>query len=256
MYNVLSLNKSAVKAHLKKMDGIAHDLANVNTHGYKRKEVNFEEVRIRQINGEVLKSQNAQDLSLNMGTKAGITKNTFSQGAITPSNEKFNMAISGEGFFGVRDGNGNLMLTRNGSFHQNENGSVSDELGNTLDMDTFLPFDRWTGDIVISKTGEISTLENDERVMLGQVVLYKPDNPHDLISIGESGFVLKNGAGLTTSDGGEGFGDINQYFLEESNAEVSRSMVDMITTQRAYSMNAKALQTTDEIMTMINGIKR
>ena len=256
MYNVLSLNKSAIKAHQRKMDGIAHDLANVNTHGYKRKEVNFEEIRLREVNGDVLKSQNAQDLSLNMGVRSGITKNTFTQGTLTPSAEKFNMAISGSGFFGVRDGNGNLLLTRNGSFHQNENGSVSDELGNTLDMDIFLPFERWTGEISISKTGEISTLEGDERVMLGQVVLYKAENPHDLISIGESGYVLRNGANLLTSDGGEDFGDINQYFLEESNAEVSRSMVDMITTQRAYSMNAKALQTTDDIMTMINGIKR
>ncbi len=257
MYNVLSLNKNGLKAHQTKMDGIAHDVANVNTYGYKRKEVNFEELRLREVEGEVLKSARAQDLSLNMGTRSGVTKNTFNQGAIIASSEKFNMAITGEGFFGVRDGNGNLLLTRNGSFHQNADGSVSDEMGNSLDMTVYLPFERWLGDISISKTGEISTMENDQRIVLGRVLLYKPQNPHDLISIGGHNYVVRDGAGeLYTPYGNADFGDINQYFLEGSNAEISRSMVEMITTQRAYSMNGKALQTTDDILNMINAIKR
>lgn len=256
MYNVLSLNKTALNAHQRKMDGIAHDLSNINTYGYKRKEVNFEELRLREVAGDVLKSNRAEDLKLNMGVKSGVTKTTFNQGAITPSSEKFNMAITGEGFFGVRDGNGNLILTRNGGFHQNSDGSISDDAGNSLEMEIYQPFGRWTGEISISKTGEVSTLENGQDVYLGRVILYKPDNPHNLISLGEGNYALKNGANLEISFGGEGFGEINQYFLEGSNVEMVKSMVDMITTQRVYSMNSKALQSTDEIMTMINGIKR
>ena len=256
MYNVLSLNKTGIKAHQRKMDGIAHNLANVNTHGYKRKEVSFEELRLREVEGDVLKSDRAQDFALNMGVKAGYTKTTFNQGTITPSSGKFNMALSGEGFFGVRDGNENLLLTRNGSFHQDEDGSVSDDSGNPLDMEVYQPFENWNGDINISKNGDISKIENGQTITLGRVILYKPDNPHNLIPLDEGKYLLKEGAGLYTSFGNENFGDINQYFLEESNADITKSMVDMITTQRVYSMNAKALQTTDEIMTMINGIKR
>lgn len=257
MYNVLSLNKNAMKAHQTKMDGIAHDLANINTYGYKRKEVNFEELRLREVAGDVLKSNQAEDLKLNMGVKSGITKNTFNQGAITPSSEKFNMAITGEGFFGVRDGNGNLLLTRNGGFHQNADGSVSDDSGNSLEMEIYQPFERWTGEISISKTGDITTTIPSGEISLGKVILYTPEHPHDLVSLGENNYVIRDGARepYTSFDYG-GFGEINQYFLEGSNADMVKSMVDMITTQRVYSMNAKALQTTDDIMTMINAIKR
>lgn len=256
MYNVLTLNKTGIKAHQSKMAGIAHNLANVNTHGYKRKEMSFEELRLREVEGDVLKSDRAQDLALNMGVKAGYSKTTFNQGTITPSSEKFNMAISGQGFFGVRDENGNLVLTRNGSFRQNQDGSVSDDSGNPLDMEVYQAFDNWNGDINISANGDISKLENGQTIALGRVVLYRPDNPDNLIPLNEGRYLLKAGGELYTSFEDEDFGDINQYFLEESNADITKSMVDMITTQRVYSMNAKALQTTDEIMTMINGIKR
>ncbi|MGO1468789.1 MAG: flagellar hook-basal body protein [Tissierella sp.] len=256
MYNVLSLNKTGIKAHQRKMDGIAHNLANVNTHGYKRKEVNFEELRLREVEGDVLKSDKAEDFALNMGSKAGYTKTTFNQGTITPSSEKFSMAIGGEGFFGVRDGNGNLLLTRNGSFYQDADGSVLDESGNYLDMEIYQPFESWNGNINIAKNGQISKIENGQEINLGRVVLYKPDNPDNLLPLDGGKYLLKEGAELYTSFEDEDFGSINQYFLEESNADLSKSMVDMISTQRVYSMNAKALQTTDEIMTMINGIKR
>ncbi len=256
MYNVLSVNKSGMKANQRKMDGVAHDLANVNTHGYKRKEINFEELRFRELEGDVLKSRRAEDLGLNMGTKSGLTKTTFNQGSLTPASGKFNMAITGEGFFGVRDENGNLMLTRNGNFHQDNDGRVSDEFGYPLEMETYLPFGDWTGEISISKTGEIASVGEGQPRILGRVILYKVDNPHELISLGEGHYVGYDNARLRNSIDDEGFGDINQFFLEESNVEMTKSMVDMITTQRAYSMNAKALQTTDEIMTLINNIKR
>lgn len=256
MYNVLSLNKTGIKAHQRKMNEVSHNLANVNTYGYKRKETSFEELRLREVGGDVLKSDRAQDFALNMGVGAGYSKTTFNQGAITPADGKFNMAISGEGFFGVRDGNGNLLLTRNGNFHQNADGSVTDSSGNLLDMEMYQPFENWGGDISISNEGYITKMEDGEQVALGKVMLYKPDNPDNLIPLDEGKFLLKDGAVLYTSNGNEALGDINQFFLEESNADISKSMVDMITTQRVYSMNAKALQTTDEIMTMINGIKR
>lgn len=256
MYNVLSLNKNAMKAHQTKMDGVAHDLANVNTYGYKKKEVNFEELRLREVEGEVLKSDRAGDLALNMGVKSGLTKTSFNQGTILATDKKFDMAIMGEGFFGVRDRNNNLLLTRNGGFQQNADASISDDLGNRLEMELYQPFENWTGQVTISKNGQVRDLENGQNRLLGRVLLYKPDNPHNLIPIAEGKYMLRAGGNLENSLTGGGFGDINQYFLEGSNAEIADGMVDMIRTQRAYSMNAKALQTTDDMMTMINGIKR
>ena len=158
MYNVLSLNKNAMKAHQTKMDGVAHDLANVNTYGYKKKEVNFEELRLREVEGEVLKSDRAGDLALNMGVKSGLTKTSFNQGTILATDKKFDMAIMGEGFFGVRDRNNNLLLTRNGGFQQNADASISDDLGNRLEMELYQPFENWTCQVTIYKCGQVADL--------------------------------------------------------------------------------------------------
>lgn len=132
----------------------------------------------------------------------------------------------------------------------------ADEMGNPLDMEVYQPFGNWDGEINISGNGAISKIEDGLTVELGRVILYRPDNPDNLLPLNNGNYLLKEGTGLITSNDDENFGSINQYFLEESNANLSKSMVEMITTQRAYSINAKALQTTDEIMTMINDIKR
>lgn len=257
MHNVLRLNKAGMKGNQHKMDGIAHNLANVNTYGYKRQEVNFEELRLREVGKEVLKSDNAENLRLSMGARSGFTKSTFNQGAITPAAGKFNMAISGDGFFGVRGRDGNLLLTRNGSFHQNEDGSVSDAMGNNLEMETYMPFESWTGDIAISGGGDIYTVEDGENINLGRLILFKADNPDNLLAMGDGNYIIKDGGNLEASTFSmEGFGEVKQFFLEESNVDMAKSMVDMIITQRAYSINGKALNTTDEIMTMVNNMKR
>lgn len=257
MHNILRLNKTGLKGNQTKMDGIAHNIANVNTHGYKRQEVSFEELRLRELGyREVITSDGADDLSLGTGTKAGYLKTTFKQGSMTPGGGKFNMAISGDGFFGVRDAGGNLLLTRNGNFHQNEDGSVSDMMGNNLELETYAPFESWTGEVNISKDGYVSGKEDGMDIELGRVVLFQPENLDNLLPVGDGNYIVEEGTILNDSTLGGEFGSINQFFLEESNVDMAKSMSDMIITQRAYSMNGKALSTSDEIMTMINGMKR
>lgn len=265
IYNVLNIGKSGLKSIDNKMSGVSDDLANVNTYGYKRKDISFQELLKNQIyDNEVLLSDNIQGSSINVGAKSGVGSIDFRQGAIRPSEGEFHMAIEGSGFFGLRDPMGNLMLTRNGGFHLNEDMSICDDSGYYLDLDLYIPIDEWDVDnIVISSEGDImgkvrdAEEDEDENQVLGKVILYSPQVLDSLISLGEGRYTLSEDMVLYNSiEDREGFGDIIQHSLEESNVDISKSMTDLIVAQRGYSMNSRMIQTTDEILSMINDIKR
>lgn len=259
MNNILSIGKSGMNSMQTKMDAIADDIANVNTHGYKKKEISFQELLHNDINNkEVLVSTNVNNASINVGSKSEIGTINFGQGIITESSGDFHMAIEGQGFFGVRDNDGVLMLTRNGGFHLNQDNSIADDSGYPLELKLDVPVQEWGNGVVsISKKGEISMEIDGEAKLLGTVVLYNPEVLDSLKSLGEGRYMPSQNVALYNSiDEGDRFGNIAHHYLESSNVEMSKSIVDMLTTQRAYSLNAKAIQTTDEIMSMINGIKR
>ena len=180
----------------------------------------------------------------------------FKPGNLIESPFDYHMAISGEGFFGVIDENNNLMLTRNGSFHMNGNYTITDDNGYPLVAEYYTPIEEWGDNINISANGEITDEKSDEMI-LGKVILFKPQNLDSLVSLGEGRYLPSGNVELLDSmENDEVFGDINQHFLEASNVDIIESLADMISTQRAYSLNAKAIQTTDDIMGLINDIKR
>jgi flagellar basal-body rod protein FlgG len=242
MYNVLNVSKSGLKAMQYNMDATADDIANINTNGYKSKKTSFQEL----INND----------EINAGSKCAIGKINFKAGNLIESPFDYHMAISGEGFFGVIDENNNLMLTRNGSFHMNGNYTITDDNGYPLVAEYYTPIEEWGDNINISANGEITDEKSDEMI-LGKVILFKPQNLDSLVSLGEGRYLPSGNVELLDSmENDEVFGDINQHFLEASNVDIIESLADMISTQRAYSLNAKAIQTTDDIMGLINDIKR
>lgn len=240
MYSVLNIGKSGLKTMQYKMDSVANDIANVNTNGYKSKSVSFQELLN---NGDI-----------NAGSKSNVGKINFKQGSFFESHNDYHMAIIGEGFFGVIDEADNLMLTRNGGFHRNEDGIIADDNGYPVVIDYMEPAETWGNNVSISTDG---TITNNEGMILGKIALFRPENLDSLISLGEGKYLPSGDVELYDSmEDSEGFGEITQYFLEGSNVDIVESLADMITTQRAYSLNSKAVQTTDDIMNLINGIKR
>lgn len=259
MYRILSNSRSGVKAMETKVNSLADDLANLQTHGYKRKEIGFQELITNEIHEhDVLKSDNLLHSRLNVGVKAGVSTINHQQGILMPSESEFNMAIEGSGFFGVIDVDGNIKLTRNGGFQLNEDNSVSDDNGNLLFIDLEVPKEDWaTGPIGISYGGVITQEIEDVNTVLGRVVLFQPHVLDSLIPLGESGYFPVGDVELYNSiDNPQAFGKIVQNFLEASNVHMGKTMTDLIIAQRAYSMNIKTIQSTDEIMSMVNGIKR
>lgn len=259
-YNILNIGKTGMKAMQNKMDSIADELSNANTHGYKKKNISFQELLINQVyDNEVLLSENATNIGMNAGSRSGVSSIDFTQGRIQPSSREFDLAIEGQGFFGVVDNEGNLMLTRNGNFHLDGNGNIVDSSGNYLDLDIIVPVDQWgDGEVTIRGNGEImGEVEGGEDILLARIAMYNPEVLNSLIPLGEGRYLPSPEIGLNNSlDSIEGFGNIIQYALEDSNVEITNSMIDMIMTQRAYSLNGKGIETTDDIMDMINNIKR
>lgn len=259
MYTSLNVGKTGMKAMQNKMDAVADELANSNTFGFKKKEISFQELLNNQIYGnEVILSDNANNAAINQGARSGVGKVNFKQGTLIESSGDFHLALEGDGFFGVRNQNGQLMLTRNGGFHIDANNNVSDDEGHPLDMQVYVPREQWGHEkISIATNGEITTMNGDETVLLGRIILYNPEVLDSLTALDGGKYLPSDNVPLYNSINNPGmFGEMIQHMLEASNVDIVKSIADMIVTQNAYSLNARAVQTTDEMMTIINGIKR
>jgi flagellar basal-body rod protein FlgG len=242
------------------MDNVADQIANSATDGYKKKQVNFSELLRNEIGrNQVEITENGAGSSIGIGSKAIFSKTDFRQGMVTPSAGSLHLAVEGRGFFGVFSKEGDLMLTRNGAFHQNADGSVTDDAGNLLSMELSVPLEDWpeSSAVRISEEG-VATARNAQggTVELGRVILYVPGNSDELVSIGEGRYLQPDNLALYNSaDNPErGFGGIRQNALEHSNVDTIQSMTDMIVTQRSYQMNAKSVTTADDMLEVINTI--
>lgn len=242
MFNVLSIGKSGLKANQFKMDGIADELANINNDGFKKRSISFTELLLNQ--------------GMNMGAKSGTSQIDYSQGILRETGGKFNMAIEGNGFFGVQDKNGNLMYTRSGNFFQDANNNIANGAGELLQIEYSGTAKEWDGkNISISAEGAIQEQGTGE--LLGRVMLYMPENLASVVPVGDNKYVASPGENMIEyKNNPELFGNIRQGFVEGSNGDITRAMTEMIITQRAYSLNASTVQSTDELMRLINEIKR
>ena len=258
MYNGLRIGATGMKSSQKVMDNVSDQIANVNTTGYKKREVVFKDLLRNEVGkNHVMVSENAGNVSIGAGSRGEIVKTNFTQGAITPSEGSFHMALEGGGFFGVRVEGNELVYTRNGAFQMNGDGSITDEEGNALEMEQTLPLAQWgqmTG-ISISDEGLVKGRDaNGVSQNLGQVMVFVPENNDDMVSLGEGRYISNKGALRANVNGGEGFPKIKQNYLENGNVTLVESMTEMMITQRAYQANAKSISTADQMLEVINTI--
>lgn len=260
MFNGLKIGRSGMKTAQNVMDNVADQIANTATNGYKKKQVDFTTLLMNQIGDtQVELSANAKEAGITIGSKAVLSKTDFGQGRISPSEGNFHMALEGKGFFGVVNKEGNLLLTRNGGFHRNGDSSITDDEGNLLSMETYLPQNQWPdgSKLNINEEGDITTVdEENQMVALGRVIIYSPENNDELITVGEGKYVQPNALALYNSIDNPDriYGALRHKAVENSNADPLQSMTDMITTQRAYQANARSVTTADTMLDVINQI--
>ncbi len=244
------------------VDNIANNLANVNTTGYKRSTIVFQDLLYQTVQaaGQGEAGGGAQPASLQMGhgSAAIATVRNFTQGSFSETGNALDLAINGEGFLQVLRPDGSIAYTRDGSFTLSADGAVVTQTGLALDPDLSIPAEAI--EIHISQDGVVAVrLQGEpEMVEVGQIELARFPNPSGLNPLGGNLFEQTEASGEPSigTAGQEGLGVIRQGFLEASNVDVVKEMVDLITAQRAYEINSKMVTTSEDMLQIANNLKR
>lgn len=239
MMRALWTASSGMNAQQLNLDVISNNLANVNTSGFKKSRVDFQDLLY-----ETIRSGNRQNpagntipttLQIGHGVSPVEVKKLFSPGNLQETGDADDFAIDGEGFFQVQLPDGRTAYTRDGAFHVNyEDGTVTTSDGDSV----------------------IADVDTDNKQVSFELAKFV--NPNGLESIGGNLFVETAASGAPETDvaGAEGYGNVKQGFLESSNVQVVEEMVKMIVAQRAYETNTKTIQAADEMLGMANSLRR
>ncbi|MEM7247696.1 MAG: flagellar basal-body rod protein FlgG [Acidobacteriota bacterium] len=257
MNRTLWVGASGMIAQQLNLDTIAHDLANVNTVGFKRGRAEFSELfaSYQQAPGAPSADGNSPiGLYVGHGARPAAVRRDFSQGSLQHSGQPFDFAIEGEGFFAMELAGGRLGYTRNSSFQTDGQGRIVDNQGRLLEGDFNVPDDAEV--VEVSSDGTISVTVDGVSQVVGQLLLSRFVNPQGLESLGGGlyGQTDASGDAVTATPGQEGLGRIRHGFVEQSNVSVVEEMVNMITAQRAYEMNARAVSVADEMLETLNQV--
>ncbi len=244
------------------VDTIAHNLSNVNTLGYKKQQVEFEDLIYQSLQrpGGELEDGNRAPVGIEVGLGARVVAITraFLQGNLEQTGNETDVAIQGHGFFQVRLPDGEIGYTRNGAFKRNDEGNLTTSQGYLLDPPINIPDDATY--VVISEAGEVTCERpgHSGSVTLGQIELARFINPAGLTADGGTIYRQSDasGAPIIGLPGEENFGRLRNQFVEGSNVQMVEEMVNMIVAQRAYEISSKAITTSDEMLQTANNLKR
>ena len=242
------------------IDTISNNLANVNTIGFKKSRAEFEDLiyQNHKIAGSITQGdvRVPTGIQVGMGVRPTTVHKFFSQGDYQNTSNPLDMAIEGEGFFQVQVGD-EVAYTRAGAFKLNQDGTVVSANGYVLQPEFTVPAE--TKHISITEGGTITALDaNGEELATADIPLYTFINPAGLEARGKNLYTPTEASGeaVEGEPGVDNTGTIAQGFLEMSNVEVVEEMVGMIVGQRAYEMNSKAIQTSDQMLQIAVQLKR
>ena len=262
MIRALYTAASGMNAQQANMDNIAHNLANVNTTGFKKSRLEFEDLVYQQVKAPGSQASASTEaptgLSVGLGTRAVATARDFSAGNMRSTNGPLDMAIQGDGFFQISLPNGTTGYTRNGSFQKDAQGLLVTSDGYPVEPQITIPANATS--VSVSKDGIVSVQIPGQSAtqVVGTLTLSTFSNPAGLLALGGNLFAATSASGdpQTGAPGTDARGSIAQGFVEDSNVSVVEEMVKMIVAQRAYEVNSKAVQSADEMMQMSNNLRR
>jgi flagellar basal-body rod protein FlgG len=248
------------------IDTISNNLANVNTAGYKKMRADFEDLLYQTVRtaGTPATEDTVVPVGVQMGhgVKLAATQRVFTQGAPQSTENVYDMAIMGDGFFRVQMYDGSYAYTRNGAFQVDEKGQMVTSNGYRLLPEIVMPENFLPQSIAISQDGRVSVIvpeisENDP-VEVGQIELYRFPNAVGLTAAGENLFRVSQASGeaIPGRPGYEGMGKTLHKFLEMSNVQMVQEMVNLIVAQRAYEFNSRTIQTSDNMLGTATSLKR
>ena len=260
MIRSLWISKTGLDAQQTQMDVIANNLANVGTNGFKRSRAVFEDLlyqTLRQPGAQ--SSQQTQlpsGLQLGTGVRPVTTERIFTQGNLQQTGNSKDVAIQGQGFFQVLRPDGSTAYTRDGSFQTDFQGQLVTSSGYFIQPAIAIPPNSQSITIGRDGTVSVTTPESTVPVQVGTVQIATFINPAGLQSVGENLYIetASSGTPNITNPGADGAGVLNQGYVETSNVNVVEELVNMIQTQRAYEINSKSVQTSDQMLQRLTQI--
>ncbi len=255
---------SGMYAQQLNIEVIANNIANINTTSFKRNRAEFKDLMYQEVAANPRNSnipgivENGDTMiQVGSGVKTSSTQKIFQQGDMRQTDHQLDVAILGDGFFQVRKPDGTYAYTRDGSFKISADGSIVTTGGYILEPGFTITDE--TLRITISKDGAVSLTElSGDKIELGNIQLAKFVNPAGLKALGDNLYAETETSGppILGDPARDGFGELNQGFLEASNVDIVEEMISMIAAQRAYEINSKTVKTVEDMLTIANNLKR
>ncbi|MGZ5279504.1 MAG: flagellar basal-body rod protein FlgG [Pseudobdellovibrionaceae bacterium] len=261
MIKALNTAATGMQAQQANLDVLSNNLANISTNGFKKSRTEFEDLMYQtqkepgQATG--MNSVSPTGVQTGLGVKTGAIQKDFSHGSSIVTKNPFDIQIEGSGFFQMLTPDGQVGYTRDGAFKRDPTGRLIDRNGNVLQPEISVPAD--AAGVEISSTGEVKIIQNlnDPPQTIGQIDIINFVNPAGLRSIGKNLFMQTpaSGQAIAARPGLQGTGYLAQGQVEGSNVNIAEEMVNMITAQRAYETNSKAIQAADQMLQTVNNLR-
>ncbi|MCX6938197.1 MAG: flagellar basal-body rod protein FlgG [Verrucomicrobia bacterium] len=258
----LSLYSAAtgMEAQQLNLNTIANNLANVNTPGFKRSTIQFQDLLYQKPKNAGAENGGGNvvptGIEVGNGSRVAATSKVFTQGQLTNTGERLDLALQGDGFFEVQRPDGTTAYTRDGSFKLNASGQVVNTDGMPI-LSGFQNVPAGTTAINVSESGEV-TYQSASGSQSFRLTVTRFANPAGLESLGGNLYAATGSSGTAESGqpGESGYARVLQGYVETSNVNIVEEMVNLIVAQRAYEVNSKSIQTSDEMLQNVNQLKR
>ena len=261
MQSALWVSKTGLAAMDAKLTTISNNLANVDTTGFKKDRVSFQDLyyQVQTQPGAKLDQQNESPSGIQLGTGVRVvgTQKVFTSGDTKTTSNQLDLAIDGNGFFKVELPNGETAYTRDGAFQVNAESVIVNASGLPLQPQITVPAN--TTAITISQSGLVNATVGGQTTpqQIGQITLANFVNEAGLLAMGGNLFqqTAASGQPVTGAPADPGFGTLNQGYLESSNVDPVSEISNMISAQRAYEMNSKVISTADQMLSVASQVK-
>jgi flagellar basal-body rod protein FlgG len=254
MIRSLYIAKTGLDAQQTQLDVVSNNLANVGTSGFKKSRAVFEDLlyqTVRQPGAQsTQQTQLPTGLQIGTGVRPVASERIFTQGNLTQTGNQLDVAVNGQGFLQVTLPDGTVAYTRDGSLHQDAQGQLVTSSGYPLSPAITIPANAQTVTIGIDGTVSVTQQGQAAATQVGSLQLANFINPSGLEARGENLYIETAASGTPTANtpGTNGLGTLKQGYVETSNVNVVEELVNMIQTQRAYEINSKAIQTSDQML--------
>jgi flagellar basal-body rod protein FlgG len=255
----LSIAATGMNAQQTNLEVIANNIANINTTGFKRARAEFSDLlyqteRLQGVPNRANQNIVPEGASIGLGVKTTAIRNLHIQGSLVSTGNKFDLALTGTGWFQIDGANGETLYTRAGAFNTNANGDLVTADGYAVQPNITVPAD--AVEIVVNKTGQVfARIDGQTNLQdLGQLTLATFANEAGLAPLGDNLFQETAASGPANAGvpGDPGYATVQQGYLESSNVDPVKEITELIAAQRAYEMNSKVIQAADEMAAVVS----